>query len=90
MSSSSQSRFASLCDSELKGIVADKDSEETKKQTEISWNIRQSYCREKEIIFNPETVTKQEMDKLLVYFYAEIRKQDGDLYKKHHINHGTG
>ena len=79
-------RFATVSDEQLRQIITDKDANETKKQTEIFWNILLNYCREKSLSFDPNTITKENLDKLLGKFYAEVRKQNGEMYKKTSFN----
>ena len=41
-----------------------------------------TYCTVKGIRFDIATVTPNELDTILQKFYLELRKQDGNLYKK--------
>ena len=70
-------RFASVSNEEIKMLVESKDSSNTKKQTEVSFNIFLSYCNEKSIAFDPKTISKESLDEVLRKFYVEIRKNDG-------------
>ena len=63
-------------------IIENKDAKNTKKQTEISYNILRSYINQKKIKINVETASKQEIDDLLSQFYVEVRKGNGEMYKK--------
>ena len=62
--------------------MINKDSKNTKKQTESTFNILLAYCNEKCIPVNPEIIFQSEFNKLLCKFYAEARRADGVMYKK--------
>ena len=44
-------------------------------------NIFVKHCKEKNIAFDPKTITKGELNQLLRTFYVEVRKEDGTLYQ---------
>ena len=76
------SRFATVSSEELSEIIENKDAKNTKKQTKHLYNILSCYIEQKRIDIDMKTATKSEINNLLVQFYVEVRKQDGDLYKK--------
>lgn len=75
-------RFVSVSDEEVANIQKNKDTANTKKQTDIMKNVFVAYCDEKKIKLNFETISKTELDDILTKFYVEVRKQNGDFYKK--------
>ena len=75
-------RFATITDEEAREIQAGKDAVRTKKQTELMSNILLDYIREKKIVMNLETASKQIVNQFLESFYFEVRKKDGGMYKK--------
>ena len=75
-------RFVSVSDEEVANIQKNKDTANTKKQTDIMKNVFVAYCDEKNIKLNFETISKTELDDILTKFYVEVRKQNGDFYKK--------
>ena len=75
-------RFSCISDEELSQILDGKDSANTKKSTNTLFNVLRSYCVEKSIDFNPETITKNSLNDILLKFYVEVQKADGSLYKK--------
>lgn len=77
-----EGRFGSVTCEELKALVINKDSRNTKKQTESTFNVLHAYCNEKCIPFNADIISQSEFNKLLCKFYAEARRTDGVMYKK--------
>ena len=65
-----EARFGSVTCEELNDLAINKDSKNTKKQTESTFNILLAYCNEKCIPFNPEIIFQSEFNKLLCKFYA--------------------
>ena len=53
------SRFATVSEEEVSIICADKDAANTKKQTEILFNVLCAYCKEKIIDLESETISKE-------------------------------
>ena len=76
------SRFATVSSGELDAIIDNKDAKNTKKQTRLMFNLLLTYINQKNIEIDLCTATKAEIDSLLSHFYVEVRKADGDLYKK--------
>ena len=75
-------RFPSIAPEELEVILKNKDAKNTLKAMDVAFNVFQSYCTEKNITFNPESINKQDMDNILVKFYVECCKVYGEMYKK--------
>jgi hypothetical protein len=73
------SRFASLNESELSKLLADKDSESTKKATKGCKAMFDEYLRQKNVEYPQDAV---QLAAILKQFYAETRKQDGSQYQK--------
>ena len=61
-------------------ILKEKDSLNTQKAGHVIVFIK--YCKENNIPFDPKTIAKRHLNQLLRSFYAEVRKEDGTLYKK--------
>ena len=72
-------RFASLNESELSKLLADKDSESTKKAIKGCKAIFDEYLRQKNVEYPQDAV---QLAAILKQFYAETRKQDGSQYQK--------
>ena len=84
-------RFADLTNEEVKKIVEDKDSLNTKKSTKQAVGLFRKYLFEKEIEVEFKYFDKEILDQTLCKFYAEARIEDGSLLKKsslHIIRHG--
>ena len=79
-------RFVSVDEVDLKQLLLDKDSKNTKKATKVAFKIFQSYLNEKKIEINLEEISTQELNDLLKKFYVEIRKQDGTMYSRSTLN----
>ena len=75
-------RYATVGEKELDAIIYEKDAKNTHKATLFSWNCFLSYLKEKNIVIDVEKITKVELDNILITFYVELRKQDGELYTK--------
>ncbi len=71
---SSKERFADLKEAEIKKLLEEKDSVNTKKATKASKAIFEEYLREKKLD-HPEN--SEELASVLKSFYAEVRKKDG-------------
>ena len=75
-------RFATVAETDLKLLLEDKSSQNTKKATSVMWRVLHSYMKEKKIEFSVETCLKTELNAILRNFYAEVRKKDGTFYSK--------
>ena len=71
-----------LSNDEVKNLVNNKEAANTKRITETCFNVFLSYCKEKTIDFNPVTISKFNLNEILCKFYVEIRKHNGEKYKK--------
>ena len=67
------SRFATYTDEWIENILNEKGSKETKQQTRVLYNILVSYCNEKQIEFDENTVDKESLNMILGRFYVEVR-----------------
>ena len=74
------SRFAVVDEQAIQDIIADKNSKNTKKATNVAWTIFADYMKEKNINIDLDIVTKVYLNELLRKFYCEVRKQDGNTY----------
>jgi len=74
-------RFSSLSREEIETLVNNKDSENTKKATKNAVATLVAFCDETGHE-NPDKLTKQELDDLLLEFYPNARKKSGEYYKK--------
>ena len=54
-------RFASFTDCDINNLIINKDSQNTKKQIEKQYDVFMAYCKEKALIFVPETVSKLQL-----------------------------
>ena len=52
------------------------------KGSRTSFGTLMKYCKEKHNAFDGKSVSKAELNNILKKFYVEVRKGDGDLYKK--------
>ena len=75
-------RFAVIDEKQIQNILDDKNSKNTKKATEASFNILCTYLKARKIEFNFTNVNKSELNDVLRKFYVEVRKQDGSYYFK--------
>ena len=70
------SRFASLTQQEIEKLIEDKDSENTKRSTNVAKELFYEYLKEKNI---QEPHDKKELAQVLKSFYVEARKKDGSF-----------
>ena len=75
-------RFAIIDEKQIQNILDDKSSKNTKKATEVSFNILCTYLKTSKIDFNFTNINKIELNDVLRKLYVEVRKQDGDYYRK--------
>ena len=75
-------RFADLGEAEIKKLLEEKDSVNTKKATKASKAIFEEYIRERKLHY-PEN--SEELASVLKSFYAEVRKKDGSEYTKNSL-----
>ena len=74
-------RFATASNTDIEEIIAGKDAENTKKVTNTLFNVLLSYCKEKDLSFVVDSISREELNNILCHFYVEVRKSDGNLYK---------
>ena len=77
--------FADVSEEDIDFLISEKDAKHTKKATEQSWRVLTSYCEEKSITLNIETVSKIGLNNLLKQFYIEARKSNGEFFQKKHF-----
>ena len=75
-------RFASANTDEIGRILSEKDSANTKKATEAAVKVFKLYLREKELPEDFENYDKKKLDKVMSKFFVEVRRADGEAYKK--------
>ena len=75
-------KFAVIGEKQIQNILDDKSSKNTKKATEVSFNILCTYLKTRKIDFNFTNINKSELNDVLRKFYVEVRKQDGSYYCK--------
>ena len=63
-----------------------KESKNTKKATKSAVNIFRSYCIERQRPECFEKLPAEELVEILRFFYAEVTKKGGELYKKTSLN----
>ena len=76
------SRLGSINEEELQEIIHQKHSKNTHKATKVAWAFFETNVREKKLNINTATISKIALDDILVKFYVELRKQDGNFYTK--------
>ncbi|CAG2216012.1 unnamed protein product [Mytilus edulis] len=77
-----EKRFPSLNNEEIKKILIEKDSKNTRRSTDSSVRTFKSYLREKNLPEDFENLPNNELDSILFRFYPEARTENGELYKK--------
>ena len=81
------SRFATLTKEDIDELLAKKYSERTHRANDSASKLLARYCVEKNIILDLKTVDCNTLDGILSQFYAEARKDSGELYKKTACRH---
>ena len=76
------SRFATLSTADIDNLLLTKDSESSNKSAEQSFNIFLRHLKEKNETIDVKTIESCTLNEILSKFYAEARKEDGNLYKK--------
>ena len=77
-----ENRFASLTEDQLNSIIEESDAKNTKRSTKTAITIFRNYLSSKGLNIDFENFTSTDLDKILTKFYAEIRQENGDFYKK--------
>ena len=75
-------RFSTVSDEDLEKLIQEKDAKNTKRVISVQYNIFEQYCKEKKINMDIQTIEKRALDDILAKFYVEVRKTDGEYYKK--------
>ncbi|XP_060793158.1 uncharacterized protein LOC132896388 isoform X3 [Neoarius graeffei] len=75
-------RFASLNTEDFEINLKEKDALSTRKATKTALAILQAYLQEKHIATDIEQLEKRAIAEILSKFYLEVRKSDGDFYKR--------
>ena len=65
-------RYASVNDNDYEKILMEMNSLNTHQCTNVAWNLFLSYIKEKEISFNSQNFSKEELNDILKHFYVEI------------------
>ena len=76
------SRFASLNTDKFENILKEKDALNTRKATKAAVDVLQAYLVAKKLSTNVEKLEKIAISEILGKFYLEVRKADGDFYKR--------
>ena len=76
------SRFASLNTDEFENILKEKDALNTRKATKAAVDVLQAYLVAKKLSTSVEKLDKIAISEILGKFYLEVRKADGDFYKR--------
>ena len=69
-----ETRFLNTSEDEIKKLLDDKDSENTKRTYKVAREVFYEYLNEKGIV---EPTEKSELAQVLKNFYVEARKKDG-------------
>ena len=75
-------RFGSSTESERNRVLKEKNAPNTDNSTDVSWRVFTAYLCAKSITLNPATISKSDLNDVLKVFYVDVRKADGDYYKK--------
>ena len=75
------SRFGNLNDDDIEEIIKNKDKKNTKKVVEKSVQVLRSYLQEKNMPDDFENLPEDELDNVLMEFYANARTKSGAFYK---------
>lgn len=76
------SRFPSLSSEEVEEMKSVAVNKNTSRSTKQWMNVFTTWCRSRHFEnFSIETMTPEELDKVLGQFYAEVKKKDGDDYE---------
>jgi hypothetical protein len=76
-----QGRFGSSTDEDISKILDEKDTLSTKRTTKSSLMCLQQYIIETNNEINFDNYSTQELSSLLLNFYADARKKNGEKYK---------
>ena len=76
------SRFGQLDEDDIADLERKKDKPNTKKQIQKSVRLFRKYCEETLQNKDFESLSKPDLDKTLRLFYANVRTETGDYYKK--------
>ena len=86
-----QNRFPNVSEEDIKKLLEEKDSINTRKSTLLSVNILRAYLDDKQLPLEIELYTQEELDRVLGKFYVEARTKTGEAYKRSslfNIRHG--
>ena len=75
-------KFANLTEEDIKKMITNADSENTKKQTKQAVKLFREYLRENELDPEFDTYDVETLDKTLTKLYAEASDKNGEMYKK--------
>ena len=75
-------RFASLSDDQLKTLITERESNNTRKCTDSAVRTFRAYLVEKGLETGFESWPAEELDAILCKFFTEARSGKGELYKK--------
>ena len=78
----STNRFATLDSDEFENILKEKDAVNTRRATKSALDVFRAYLAEKELPLNFEQLDKNRLSEILAKFYVELRKADGEFYKR--------
>ena len=78
------SRFATVSEDQLDEILKNKNAVNTTKAMNVAWKVFTSYIDAKRL--TPEFNDKVAMNDILRKFYVEVRKVNGEQYKKSALN----
>ena len=80
--SSASKIFPTIDESELKRILEEKDSKNTRRATNGAAKSFRSYLKARNAAENIEQLTGEEFDEHLGKFYVEVRQENGERYQK--------
>ena len=67
---------------QLDQLLKEMNNENTHRSSKVTWNVWKSYTAPKNIVVDPETIPKYELNNVLKNVYVKVRKTDNIQYKK--------
>ena len=75
-------RLATVDEAEFRGILREKDANNTRRATNGAVKIFRTYLKAKNMPETFENFTNEELDDIVGKFYVEVRQENGDKYQR--------
>jgi hypothetical protein len=75
-------RLATVDEAEFRGILREKDANNTRRATNGAVKIFRTYLKAKNMPETFENFTNEEFDDIVGKFYVEVRQENGDKYQR--------